>query len=308
MIFPSVPLVDVTQACLQKLNHQELAGINTSVLRLDKIHPEISGNKWFKLEKYIEQVYLQRKEGIVTFGGAYSNHLLAVAACCHALKLKCAAIIRGERPETFGPTLIDLEQKGMELHFISRQDYSGKATKEEFYKKQFPNLLLVPEGGAGEPGIAGAGTIADLFLKEHFTHIVCAIGTGTMAAGILRRLKMQQTLIGIPVLKIADRESYDVKELLNTLKSPAKVDLYFDYHFGGYAKTTNALFQFMNELYQTTGIPTDFVYTAKTFYGLFDLIEKGHFSKDAKVLIIHSGGLQGNRSVQTGSPYGAWRG
>src|SRR5687768_14000076 len=104
MIFPAVPLVDVTQACLQKLNHPQLEGIDISVLRLDKIHPEISGNKWFKLVPWIEQVYHQQKEGIVTFGGAYSNHLLAVAACCQELKLRSAGIIRGEQPENLSPT------------------------------------------------------------------------------------------------------------------------------------------------------------------------------------------------------------
>src|SRR5688572_17843532 len=117
MRFTSIPLVDVTKACLQKLNHPHLGGIQASVLRLDQIHPEISGNKWFKLEKYIDQVYVQKKEGILTFGGAYSNHLIAVAACCEKLSLKSAAIIRGEQPEKFSPTLTDLQQKGMELHF-----------------------------------------------------------------------------------------------------------------------------------------------------------------------------------------------
>src|SRR5688572_24930845 len=169
-----------------------------TVLRLDLIDAEISGNKWFKLEKYIEQVYEQKKEGIITFGGPYSNHLLAVAACCEKLSLKSAAIIRGERPDTYGPTLTDLQQKGMELHFIPRSDYSQKSELEALYKKQFPSLLLVPEGGAGETGIAGAASIADFFLHEQFTHVVCAIGTGTMAAGLLRRLNAKQTLVGIP--------------------------------------------------------------------------------------------------------------
>jgi D-cysteine desulfhydrase len=300
MIFPAVPVVDVTQACLQKLNHPQLAGVDISVLRLDTIHAEISGNKWFKLKKYIEQVYQQQKEGIITFGGAYSNHLLAVAASCHELKLKSAAIIRGERPARPGSTLTDLEQKGMELNFISRADYAHKAAHENLYKNQFPDLLLVPEGGAGEPGIAGASAITELFGIEMFTHIICAIGTGTMAAGILRCLTASQTLFGIPVLKIADQSSYNVNKLLAAQKPIAKFQLYFDYHFGGYAKTTSELFQFMNDLYIVSGIPTDFVYTAKTFYALFDLVAKGYFTKEAKVLIIHSGGLQGNRSLSEG--------
>src|SRR5687767_13347273 len=171
MIFPVVPPVDVTQACLQKLNHPQLEGKEIFVLRLDKIHPEISGNKWFKLKPWIEQVYLQEKEGIVTFGGAYSNHLHAVAACCHELNLRSAGIVRGEQPENFSPTLTDLQQKGMQLHFISRSAYAEKARQEEFYKKEFPGLLLVPEGGAGEPGIAGASDIAGFFENENFTHI-----------------------------------------------------------------------------------------------------------------------------------------
>ena len=298
---PSIPfpatLVDVTKACLQKLNHPDLAGIPVSVLRLDLIDQEISGNKWFKLEKYLEQVYAQKKEGIVTFGGAYSNHLIAVAACCKKLSLKCAAFIRGEQPGIFSPTLKDLQEKGMELHFISRKEYSEKIKKEGFYKNKYPHLLLVPEGGAGEKGIEGAASIADLFMKEPFTHVACAIGTGTMAAGLLRRLNPEQTLVGFPVLKIPESNKYDVRKLLDEQKAAGKFELMFDYHFGGYAKTNNVLVHFMNKFYDESGVPTDMVYTAKTFYGVFDLVRKDYFPGNANILIIHSGGLQGNRSL-----------
>ena len=299
--FTSVPPVDVTQACLQKLNHPDLGGIEATVLRLDRIDPEISGNKWFKLEQYIEQVFAEKKEGIVTFGGAYSNHLLAVAACCEKLSLKSVGIIRGEQPEKPGPTLTDLQQKGMELHFIPRSDYSEKGKQEALYKKQFPALLLVPEGGAGERGMSGAASIADLFQQEPFTHVVCAIGTGTMAAGLLRRLNAEQTLIGIPVLKITDPNKYEVTHLLHAQQGAAKFELFFDYHFNGYAKTSEVLFQFMNDLHEKSGIPTDFVYTGKLFYGFFDLVAKEYFDSDAKILIVHSGGLQGNRSLPIGT-------
>jgi 1-aminocyclopropane-1-carboxylate deaminase len=264
-------------------------GISMSVLRLDKIHPLVSGNKWFKLKYYIEDAIRQGKKNIITFGGAYSNHIIATAAACHIYGLSSTGIIRGEETTALSPTLQQARELGMQLVFVSREQYSRKEIPAPYNSNDY----LVQEGGYGIPGAKGAADIGS-YIDPSFTHIACAVGTGTMMAGLINASLPSQSVIGISSMK----NNTALEEAVHTLLKEEKTfRIFHDYHFGGYAKHNKQLLQFMNEFYSKTGIPTDFVYTAKLFYGVTDLIHKNFFPAGSKILLVHSGGLQGNRGL-----------
>ncbi len=269
--------------------------IEASVLRLDKIHPVISGNKWFKLQYYIEEAKQLDKRTIVTFGGAWSNHIIATAVVCKFNNLNSIGIIRGEEPVQLSSTLIQTQEVGMQLVFISRTDYGKKIIPKHLQKDEY---YFISEGGFGQKGVEGAATILDHCVKESYTHICCAAGTGTMMAGLIKAVLPSQQVIGISVLKNNQALEKDVKFLAGKTNN---FRISYDYHFGGYAKYQLALFSFMNEFYRQTNIPSDFVYTGKLFYGVSDLAKKNFFSPNSKLLIIHSGGLQGNASLRKGT-------
>lgn len=271
-------------------------GIEVSVLRLDKIHPVISGNKWFKLKYYLEDAKRLNKKNIVTFGGTWSNHIAATAAICQLNGFNAAGIIRGEKPYPLSPTLQSAKEMGMQLTFISRDDYKNKKIPAVFLTEE---NYIINEGGYGIKGAEGAATIPDACDKESYTHFICACGTGTMMAGIIRAVSLHQQVIGISVLKNNNELKASIKSLLSY---PAEnYLLVHDYHFGGYAKYTADLIHFMNRFYQNTRIPSDFVYTGKLFFALAGLIKKGIIPPGSRVLAIHSGGLQGNISLKKGS-------
>ncbi len=265
--------------------------IELSVLRIDKLHDTVSGNKWFKLRYYISEAVEQQKKQIITFGGAYSNHIVATAAACRISRLVCTGIIRGEEPTSLSPTLLQSKELGMQLVFISREDYAVKKLPDLLNDKDH---YIINEGGYGRTGAKGAASITDHFTPADYSHICCAVGTGTMMAGLLNALPGQE-VIGISTMKNNFQLEDAVRQLLNELKRPVR--LFHDYHFGGYAKYKPELLSFMNELYKTTGIPSDFVYTGKLFYAINDLVAKDFFPPGSKLLLIHSGGLQGNRSL-----------
>lgn len=269
-------------------------GIDVQVLRLDKIHPVISGNKWFKLKFHLQKALAGNYKAIVTFGGAFSNHIIATAAACAARKISCIGIIRGEEPSSYSHTLLNAKKLGMQLFFISRADYQNKKIPPDFTTDDY---YLIPEGGYGEAGAGGAATIP--YNKKAFDNVLCAVGTGTMMAGLLNGKEQHTHVSGISVLKNHLLLNNDVQSLLNNKKEPFII--HHDYHFGGYAKHKPELTQFMNELYVETGIPTDFVYTGKLFYGVHDLIQKNYFKNGSRLLVVHSGGLQGNFSLRKGT-------
>ncbi len=269
--------------------------IEVSVLRLDKIHPVISGNKWFKLKYYLEDAISQKKKNIITFGGAWSNHIIATAAACKLWGLNATGIIRGEEPAELSPTLKQAKEMGMQLIFISREDYKTKKITEKFLTDE---CYLIPEGGYGRKGAAGAAGIFKYCDQEIYTHIVCAVGTGTMLAGLITATLPQQMIIGISILKNNNVLEENVRSLLNNESS--NFQIFHDYHFGGYAKHTDELLNFMNAFYEQTKIPSDFVYTGKLFFAITDLITKNFFPQGSKLLLIHSGGIQGNASLDKG--------
>jgi 1-aminocyclopropane-1-carboxylate deaminase len=287
-------LPDISKITLDKI-HMPLAeekGIEMDVLRLDKIHPVISGNKWFKLKYHLENFYSGNYTGILTFGGAWSNHIIATACAGFLQKIKTVGIIRGEKPENLSFTLQEAEKYEMELTFISRDLYRTKYSEDflKIIKDEYPGFYIIPEGGAGMEGEKGAGEILDLADKNYYTHIACAMGTSTMYHGILQASAKDQRVIGIPVLKGMKKTDRHKKSFI-----------FYDYHFGGYAKKTEELINFMNDFYRQTNIPTDFVYTAKFFYAILDLVKKDFFPEYSKLLLLHSGGLQGNSSLTNGT-------
>ena len=270
--------------------------IEVSVLRLDKIHPVISGNKWFKLRYYLEEAKELDKKKIVTFGGAWSNHIIATAAICRLNGFEATGIIRGEEAAELSATLKLAKEMGMQLNFINREDYSLKKIPEEINTDDY---YFIPEGGYGSKGAAGAASILECTEKENYSHICCAAGTGTMMAGLVQASGKQNKIIAISVLK----NNFEIEQRVRSLLPREKMnfDIIHDYHFGGYAKHKPELIRFINEFYQLTSIPSDFVYTGKLFYAIHDLINIDFFPPGSKLLFIHSGGLQGNASLNNGT-------
>jgi 1-aminocyclopropane-1-carboxylate deaminase/D-cysteine desulfhydrase-like pyridoxal-dependent ACC family enzyme len=276
--------------------------IQLQVLRIDELHPIVSGNKLFKLWYSLETLKEKDEKMIITFGGAYSNHLVATAYACKLNQVKCIGIVRGEAPTKLSHTLQHCIEYGMQLQFISREAYSNKdsSTFINQLKQQYPHALIISEGGYGIDGAKGAGLIMN-YVSNDVSHICCAAGTATTAAGLLLHKTALQQIIVFPVLKGLD----DIEERLEFLTAgnynKSQLHIQDGYHFGGYAKKTTALIEFMNALYDAHQLPTDFVYTAKMMYGTMDLVEKDFFAPGSKVLCIHCGGLQGNLSLPAGT-------
>lgn len=285
--FESITIDDISSFYKKK--------IEVDVLRLDKINSLVSGNKWFKLRYYLEEAKAQQKKGILTFGGAWSNHIIATAAICKMNGLKSIGIIRGEEPEQLSFTLLKAKEMGMRLFFISRPAYQNKEIPETLSPDEF---YIVNEGGYGEMGAKGASTMLD-YCRKSYSHYCCAAGTGTMMAGIINTILPGQQAVGISVMK----NNTDLEGMIQTLviETGKNWQLLQDYHFGGYAKYQPSLLQFMNEFNRQTGVPSDFVYTGKLFFAISDLIRKNYFPADSKLLLIHSGGLQGNISLAEGT-------
>lgn len=271
--------------------------LRADILRLDQIHPLVSGNKWFKLRYYLEEARQQQKKKLVTFGGAWSNHILATAAACEMQSIPCAGIIRGEAPAQPSPILQAAAAMGMELYYTDRVSFAREAIPPAL---NHPDHYVVAAGGRGAAGVRGAGTMLDHCNNlSPYTHICCAVGTGTMMAGLINRCLPGQTVIGISVMKNNHSLESEIQAFL--LKEHPVYHLLHSYHFGGYAKQNEELFGFMNNWYRQTGIPTDFVYTGKLCYAVSDLCQQGFFPEKSHLLIIHSGGLSGNASLEKGT-------
>jgi 1-aminocyclopropane-1-carboxylate deaminase/D-cysteine desulfhydrase-like pyridoxal-dependent ACC family enzyme len=289
----------IDQVELPALKNQHIA---LDVLRLDKIHPIISGNKWFKLKGHLQMADQQSASQLITFGGAWSNHIIATAYAAKIAAIPVKGFIRGEKPQFLSDTLQTAAGYGMELEFISREAYALK--EDPVYLRELttlhPQAYIIPEGGAGPAGIKGAGEILRLTDYKQYSHILCAIGTGTMYLGISNVLTPEQKLIGIPVLKGMNNLSAIARDGLPKKEIMENCQINNSWHFGGYARKTDELIDFMNNFYHQTQIPSDFVYTGKLFYAALDMINKELFPANSRLLLIHSGGLQGNLSLSPG--------
>ncbi len=273
---------------IHSFSHDALTQI--FVKRDDLIDPYISGNKWRKLKYILKDATEKRKDHLVTFGGAYSNHLVATAAVATRNGLKATAFVRGE--EVQNEMLFLCQLFGMHLIFVDRESYRHKNLLFEEYFNGQESAYFIDEGGAGEEAVKGCSEIIEE-LTDSYDYIFCAAGTGTTAAGLLKGIntaKLTTELHVIPVLKGGD---FIASAICNYEKNISKLHLHTDYHFGGYAKTTPALIKFIKEFIANTGLLVDPVYTAKMFYAINDLVSKNKLKKDAKILAIHTGGLLG---------------
>jgi len=283
---------------IQFLAHTILAekGIELAIKRLDLVHPEVSGNKFFKLKYNLEKIKSDQKSKILTFGGAFSNHIYATAEAAYAENLESIGIIRGERIEPLNATLARAEKLGMQLHFVDRKIYRNK-TEPEFLaslKEKFGDYYFIPEGGTNKLAIKGTQEILNIE-DEKFSTICSSIGTGGTFTGLYSTLSAQQNLLGFSSLKgeFIHREIADLIEM-HQLKSQGEYQIFTNYHFGGYAKYKQELIDFIWWFYESFGIVLDPIYTGKMAFGIWDLIQGNHFSNGSKLLMIHSGGLQGN--------------
>lgn len=278
------------------------AKLQLNVLRLDQIHPVVSGNKLFKLHYFLEEARHASHKTLLTFGGAYSNHLVATAYACKLAGVKSIAFVRGEKAEQLSHTLQHCLDYGMQLQFISREEYAAKDDSPFLaqLKEYYGDCTIVPEGGYHPEGAKGAALIHRLIQPGSYSHICTAAGTATTAAGLLMGADDEKTIC-LPVLKGMTDMEERIAFCCGGSYKKEQLEIFHDYHFGGYAKKTPDLLAFMNQLWQQHRLPTDFVYTAKLFYGITDKIKNGYFPAGSNILCLHTGGLQGNSSLPKGS-------
>lgn len=269
---------------------------NIFIKREDLIHPQISGNKWRKLKYNLLEAEKLGKKTLLTFGGAFSNHIYAVAAAGKEYNFKTIGIIRGEKYNPLNPTLQFAVDCGMELHYLNRSIYKNRNEKnfQEELLKKFKDAHLVPEGGSNSFAVKGCAEIIN-DINIEFDHICCACGTGGTLAGIAAGLNGNKKALGFSVLKGGGFLIEDVKNLIEsyTGKTFTNWNINLNYHFGGYAKINYELISFINEFEKINNIKLDPIYTGKLMFGIYDLINMNYFKKEEKIIAIHTGGLQG---------------
>ncbi|QLE47373.1 1-aminocyclopropane-1-carboxylate deaminase/D-cysteine desulfhydrase [Nostoc sp. C057] len=317
---------------IQQINSEIIhrAGVDLYVLRLDLMHPWVNGNKWFKLKYNLLEAKEKNFTTLLTFGGAYSNHIYATAAAGNLFGFRTIGVIRGEERLPLNPTLSFAVQQGMRLVYMNREMYRQRNTPalEEYLQQRFGQVFIIPEGGSNLNGVRGCmeiiGDAMPTALTEPvlsvaegrsrsagyayaFDHICVACGTATTLAGITLSLHQGQRAIAFPVLKNGSFLAQEIESLLTNYlasdlpapsNSPAPWELVCDYHFGGYAKVNDELLLFSQQFREKHGIPLDYVYTAKMFYGVMDLLKQGFFGKSDSLLLVHTGGLQGNVGME----------
>lgn len=278
----------------QKIEHPLLEehGISLYIKREDLIHPVVSGNKFRKLKYNLIAAKEQGFDTLLTFGGAYSNHIAATAFAGADNGFRTIGVIRGEELELVweeNPTLREAHSAGMQFHFISRRDYRLKTTPAFLgqLEQRWGKFYLVPEGGTNMLAVKGCEEILQPE-DAQFDYVACCVGTGGTLAGLINSAHPKQEVLGFPVLR-----DEGLKEYIPTFVNRNQWRLIWDYHFGGYAKVSVELITFINEFRRLTGVPLDPVYTGKLLYGLMDMIARGKFKPGSKLLAIHSGGLQG---------------
>ncbi|WP_298394607.1 1-aminocyclopropane-1-carboxylate deaminase/D-cysteine desulfhydrase [Flavobacterium sp.] len=272
--------------------HLNATTVKLFIKREDLIHPFVSGNKFRKLKYNLLEAKKLNKTSLVTFGGAYSNHIAAVAFAGKQNGFKTVGIIRGEELESKiseNPTLQFCQDNGMKFVFVSREQYRLKETERflDNLKKEFENSYIIPEGGTNDLAIKGCEEILNQD-DDFYNFVCCSIGTGGTISGLINNSFKNQKILGFPALK----GDFIKKDICKFAKNE-NWELISDYHFGGYGKVTAELIDFINDFYQKNAIPLDPIYTGKMVFGVIDLIYKNYFPENSKILLIHTGGLQG---------------
>ena len=263
------------------------------ILRQELLDPEISGNKWWKLKYFLTEAYA-KKQILLSFGGAFSNHLAALAAACFRLRIPSVGIIRGLHADLSNPTLQKAAAQGMKLLPVERNFYDQKSDLYTWAHQEFPDYYLIPEGGFGEKGRKGVKEMIELQNKKTDFY-VCPIGTGTTFLGILDALEPHQKIIGVPVFAKSKQATHEKELFANIPKDKQKQAVYLKgFEMGGFAKKTPHLVQFASQFEKETEIKLDLIYTGKTFLAVQELIHQNFFKEKKEITIIHTGGLQGN--------------
>ena len=271
---------------IQELNSPILRSKNVKLLvqREDQNDLSCMGNKWWKLRYNLAEAIQQKHHTVLTFGGAFSNHIVATASACNNLGLKSIGVIRGEKKECLNPSLQRAVNDGMQLHYVDRATYRLKTTED--WSTIFGECYLIPEGGTNELAVSSC---EEMLQFKAFDLVCVPVGTGGTLSGIIRSLNPHQKAIGFSSLKGGDFLVDEVKQYVNS----SNWTIQSDYHFGGYAKVNEDLINFMNTFKQSHSIQLDPIYTAKMFYGIFDMIKKGEISSNSTILAVHTGGTQG---------------
>lgn len=263
------------------------------VKREDLNHPLVSGNKWWKLLYNLQEAQRLGKQTLLTFGGAYSNHIYATAAAARELGFNSIGIIRGEETLPLNATLRFASAQGMQLQYISREDYRQKDSAEfqERLYQQYGDMYIIPEGGTNALAVQGCVEFAQTFREIPFDYVCLAVGTGGTMAGLIDGLDPHKRIIGVSTLK-GDFLKTEVSSLIRN-KEADNWSILTDYHHGGYAKTTPDLLAFMQHMERDHNLPLDQVYTAKMMWAIIQEGKRGVFERGSTVLAIHTGGLQG---------------
>lgn len=283
--------MDFSESSNQKITIEH-PNISLYIKREDLLHPLISGNKYRKLKYNLAQAKEEKKETLLTFGGAFSNHILAVAAAGSEYGFKTIGVIRGEELQSKisdNPTLQKAQELSMSFEFVSRENYREK-NNPKFIRElieKIGDFYLIPEGGTNDFAIKGCEEILAQN-DEPFDYICCSVGTGGTISGLINCSKPGQQVLGFPALK-----GEFLREDICRFATKPNWDLIPGYHFGGYGRVSEELIRFINGFYQTHKIILDPIYTGKMVFGVIDLIRKGYFAENSKILMIHTGGLQG---------------
>ena len=271
-------------------------GVQVFVKRDDLTHPEVSGNKWRKLKRNLEFCLANNYKGVISFGGAFSNHIYSLSAACSIVGLPFAAIIRGEEVNENNSTLKVLAARGQKIFKISREEYQKKSESKVVREvlASYPEYYLIPEGGTNKLGIEGMQELVDELMSQcpDFDYLVCSAGTFGTSAGIFSALPSTINLVVYPAL-IGKWVHEEINKILSLDDHPQNLMIRDEYHFGGYGTGLETMKAVIDDFYIRYGFTLDPVYTSKAFYGMFEDINKGFYKNGSTVIFYHSGGLQG---------------
>ena len=295
---------NANSTALQKIDESlfEQHEVSLYIKRIDQVHPLISGNKWYKLKYNLMHAKEQGYSTLLSFGGAYSNHIHALAYAGKLTGFQTVGVIRGEAHEALNPTLRFAAEQGMQLHYVNREQYRQKEASPivQAIIAQYAPCYVIPEGGSNALAVRGCREIVN-DISFPLDALCCACGTGGTFAGLVQGLSAAQRAIGFAVLKGASFLERDVTGLLQTSESSSKAPwtICHDYHFGGYAKLTPDLKEFVLGFEEKHAIAIEPVYTGKMLYGVYDMVRRGLFSQGEKIVVVHSGGLQGRETAMS---------
>jgi len=271
-------------------------GVKLFIKREDLNHPFATGNKWWKLKYNLEAARVQGHHTLLTFGGAYSNHIYATAAAAKECGFKSVGIIRGEENLPLNPTLSFAKENGMQIHYVSRESYRKKSEVEfsQDAKQKFGKFYLIPEGGTNQLAIKGVKDFTKTLADTSFDYLCLPVGTGGTMAGLIEGLKGKGKIIGYSSLKGGEFLENGVKEMIDPTSAHYKNwRIETRYHHGGYGKVTNELIKFLTTFEMKHNFRLDPIYTGKMMWGIFDSVKRNEFPRESVILAIHTGGLQG---------------